>query len=176
MVETFYGNITFIDTPGHAVFSNMRKRGAQCTDLVVLVISAVEGVQSQTHEILQILQDTKIPFVIAINKIDVPKADPVQVEEDLFKLGVEIDSYGGNIPTIHISAVEQINTDMLLELLLFETKRLDIKGYDETYAECVAMECKFNEESDRKLCSLIIRDGSLNKGDWVVAGNSYGKV
>lgn len=176
MVETFFGNITFIDTPGHAVFSNMRKRGAQCTDLVVLVISAVEGVQSQTHEILQILQDTNIPFVIAINKIDVAKADPVQVEEDLVKLGVEIDTYGGNIPTIHISAVEQINTDMLLELLLFETKRLDIKGHDEAYAECVAMECKFNEESDRKFCSLIIRDGSLNKGDWVVAGTSYGKV
>ena len=176
MVETFFGNITFIDTPGHAVFSNMRKRGAQCTDLVVLVISAVEGVQSQTHEILQILQDANIPFVIAINKIDVAKADPVQVEEDLVKLGVEIDSYGGNIPTIHISAVEQINTDMLLELLLFETKRLDIKGHDESYAECVAMECKFNEETDRKFCSLIIRDGSLNKGDWVVAGTSYGKV
>ena len=81
MVNTDFGKITFIDTPGHALFSNMRKRGVKCTDMVILVVSAVEGVQNQTHEILKILEEGEIPFVIALNKIDADKADTDKVEQ-----------------------------------------------------------------------------------------------
>jgi translation initiation factor IF-2 len=115
MVDTELGSITFIDTPGHAVFKNMRQRGAQCTDIIVLVVSAVEGVQSQTREILDILQESKLPFIVALNKIDLPKADPETVEDDLWDLGVELESRGGSVPIIHISAVEGTNTKLLLE-------------------------------------------------------------
>ena len=98
LVKTQFGNISFIDTPGHSLFTNMRKTGANCTDIIVLVVSGIEGVQSQTKEVLEIIEESSIPVIVAINKIDSPKADPEAVEEELFKMGVEIEPLGGNIP------------------------------------------------------------------------------
>jgi len=122
------------------------------------------------------LNETKLPFIIALNKIDLPKADPETVENQLWGLGIDLDSRGGSVPIIHISAVENLNTNLLLELIIYEANRFKLRGSPKTSAECVAMECKFNEGQERKFCSLIIRDGTLKKGDYVVAGNSHGKV
>ena len=142
MVNTDFGKITFIDTPGHALFTNMRKRGVKCTDMVILIISAVEGVQNQTHEILKILEEERIPFVIALNKIDAEKADTDKVEQQLHDLGVDIETAGGNIPVIHISALERLNIDLLLELVLFEADNYNITGSKKRAGVGITLESK----------------------------------
>lgn len=172
-VQTPFGQVTFIDTPGHSLFTNMRKTGAGCTDLVILVVSAVEGVQNQTHEVLSIIEDSKIPVMIAINKIDSPKADPEAVEDQLFNMGVQIEPRGGNIPVVHISALNKINTNMLLELLLFEADRLGISSIMSKPGQGVVLEGK---QIDMKNCSLILRQGRVRRGDWLVAQDTYCKV
>lgn len=173
MVNTAFGIVSFIDTPGHSLFTNMRRTGASCTDIIILVISAIEGVQAQTLEVLRIIEESKIPVIVAINKIDSKAADPEAVEEQLWNLGVEIEPKGGNVPVVHISAVNKMNTGLLLELVLFEAERLKISANCRKAAQACAIE---GRHVDLKNCAVILRNGVLHRGDWLVAANSYCKV
>ena len=173
MVDTSFGPVSFIDTPGHSLFTNMRKTGASCTDIIVLVISSIEGVQNQTHEVLQIIQEGRIPVVIALNKIDAKTADPEAVEEELWKLGIKIEPKGGNIPVVHVSATTRMNTTLLLELILFEAERLKIGANSSKQAQGYAIEGK---HVDTKNCSMVLRQGNLQRGDFLISSSSYCKV
>jgi len=173
MVDTQYGKVSFVDTPGHSLFSNMRRTGATVTDIVILVISAIEGVQSQTLEVLNLIEESNIPVVIAINKIDSAKADPEAVEEQLWQMGVQIEPKGGNVPIIHISAVKRQNTSLLLELVLFEADRLGVKAVTSGSAQAYVLEGK---HTDTKNTALIIRKGRLKRGDILIGPNSYCKA
>lgn len=116
--------ITFIDTPGHEVFTNMRKRGASVTDLIVLVVSATEGVKKQTLEVIDIIKSEQLPVIVAINKIDLPNADIEETEDALVAAGLNLDPKGGDIPVVHISAKVGTNVELLSELIIEETKHL----------------------------------------------------
>ncbi len=122
------GPISFIDTPGHALFKNMRETGVDVTDYVVLILSATEALMPQALEVLDLIKKYDLPYMIAINKIDLAEADPERLEEQLIEQGVDLESYGGSIPTIHISAKTGQNVDLLLELLSEETASLKLKS------------------------------------------------
>lgn len=168
--------ITYIDTPGHHVFSGMRRRGASVTDLIVLVVSATDGVQQQTKEVLEIASQEKVPIIIAINKIDLEGADPSATEEELAKNGIELEINGGNIPVVHISAKARMNLDMLQELIVFESEVLNNhENFSTLNADGVVLESK-QKEADGKSCTVIIQRGTLKVGSFVVIGNLSGKV
>jgi len=163
--------ITFIDTPGHEAFMNMRKRGAQCTDLVILVVAATDGIQPQTLEAYEHAKAAGVPIIIAINKID--RASPQEIEKDLVEHGIMIEPAGGNIPVIHISALKGTNIDLLEELILFEAEIRDIRADENRGAEGVVLEAKRAAEVE---CTVVLQQGVVQVGDYVVAGANYGKV
>jgi translation initiation factor IF-2 len=127
-VEYKNEKVTVIDTPGHQAFVNMRMRGATVTDMIILVVSAAEGVKRQTLEVIEIARKAHIPLIIAINKIDLPEADPEGVEEELTKNGVAIEPAGGTVPVVHISAKNGMNVDLLIELVLEQWKEMEVKA------------------------------------------------
>lgn len=163
--------ITFIDTPGHEAFMNMRKRGAQCTDLVILVVAATDGIQPQTLEAYEHAKAAGVPIIIAINKID--RASPQEIEKDLVEHGIMIEPAGGNIPVIHISALKGTNVDLLEELIVFEAEIRDIRADETRGAEGVVLEAKRAAEVE---CTVVIQQGVVEVGDFIVAGANYGKV
>lgn len=153
--------ITFIDTPGHEAFINMRIRGASCTDLIILVVSAMDGVQQQTIEVIKIAQKTEVPMIVAINKIDLKGANPEEIETQLFeKAGLGIDVKGGNIPVIHISAKEKMNLDLLEELILYEAEQMDLRQDPNQLAEGVVVEAR-KQDDDTNSCTILIQKGSV---------------
>ncbi|EGR30821.1 initiation factor if-2, putative [Ichthyophthirius multifiliis] len=169
--------ITFIDTPGHEAFSNMRFRGANSTDIIILVVSAIEGLQPQTLEAIKMAYQSEVPMIVAINKIDVDGASPEDVEKQLFEKGkLQIEPFGGNIPVIHVSALKGINMDLLQELILFEAELLDLKAEFDVLAEGVVIESKKDANNDQKICSVIIQKGTLKIGDNVIIGNQYCRI
>lgn len=153
--------ITFIDTPGHEAFINMRIRGASSTDLIILVVSAMDGVQQQTIEVIKIAQKTEVPMIVAINKIDVTGANPEEIEAQLYeKAGLGIDVKGGNIPVIHISAKERMNLDLLEELILYEAEQMDLRTEPNQLSEGVVIEArKIDDETNS--CTVLIQQGTL---------------
>lgn len=175
-METAFGPVSFIDTPGHAIFSNMRKTGVLLADIVVLIVSAVEGVQPQTEEALELIRRHKLPFVVAINKIDVSGSDPESAEEGLVELGVELEPYGGNVPVVHISAKNGRNTDLLLELLVEESRKLDLKADEKALPECLVLETTVQQNNDLKRTSVLVKNGTVRVGSYIVFGSSYFKV
>lgn len=141
--------ITYIDTPGHEAFTNMRRRGAQSTDLIVLVVSAVDGIQQQTLEVIEIARECKVPMIVAINKIDVPGASTEEIEKELYEKGqLDLECFGGNIPTIHISAKFNKNIDLLEELILFEIDLLDLRENEQCLSEGMVLESRKSEDGD----------------------------
>lgn len=153
--------ITFIDTPGHEAFINMRIRGASYTDLIILVVSATDGVQQQTMEVVKIAQKTEVPMIVAINKIDIKGANPEEIETQLYeKAGLGIDVKGGNIPVIHISAKERTNLDLLEELILYEAEQMDLRQDPAQLAEGVVIEAR-KYEDDTNSCTVLIQKGTL---------------
>jgi len=153
--------ITFIDTPGHEAFINMRIRGASCTDLIILVVSAMDGVQQQTIEVIKIAQRSEVPMIVAINKIDIKGANPEEIETQLYeKAGLGIDVKGGNIPVIHISAKEKLNLDLLEELILYESEQMDLRQDPSHLAEGVVVEAR-KYDDDTNSCTVLIQKGTL---------------
>lgn len=176
MVKTSEGrNITFIDTPGHEAFSNMRKRGSLCTDMVILVVSAIDGCQPQTFEAIEHARRAGVPIIVAVNKID-KGGNPEEVEQELFDYGLNIEPFGGNVPVVHISAKFKRNIDLLEELILFEAELMELKADPQSIAEGMILESKRSTENEAKACTIVVQKGTLKVGDYIVAGTHYGKV
>ncbi len=175
MIEKNGQNITFIDTPGHAAFTQMRSRGAKATDIVVVVVAADDGVKPQTKEAVEHAKAADVPFVIAINKIDKQDANPDLAKAGLAELGVTPTDWGGEHEFINISAHTGEGIDELLEVLLLQAEILELKGEKDKKAKAIVIESSL-EKGRGPVATVIMQNGTLNIGDTVVCGVAYGKV
>lgn len=164
--------ISFIDTPGHAAFSKMRKRGANIADIAILIVSAEDGVKPQTIEAWKTIEEVKIPVIVAINKIDKPGANIEKTKMELSEHGVYLENYGGNIPFVEISAKNGKNVDELLSMINIVADLEDFKG--DTSKEATGFIIEANLDQKRGIeAVMIIKNGTLKKGMWVLANNSH---
>ncbi len=167
--------ITFIDTPGHAAFTSMRARGAKVTDIVVLVVAADDGVMPQTIEAIQHAKAAKVPMIVAINKIDKPDARPDRVRTELLQYEVQVESLGGDVLDVEVSATKKINLDKLLETLGLQSEILDLKANPNRPAEGTVIEAKL-DRGRGPVATVLVQRGTLYGGDIVVAGAEWGRV
>jgi translation initiation factor IF-2 len=167
--------ITFIDTPGHAAFTSMRARGAKVTDIVVLVVAADDGVMPQTVEAIQHAKAAKVPMIVAINKIDKPDARPDRVRTELLQYEVQVESLGGDVLDVEVSATKKINLDRLLETLGLQSEILDLKANPNRPAEGTVIEAKL-DRGRGPVATVLVQRGTLRGGDIVVAGAEWGRV
>jgi translation initiation factor IF-2 len=174
-VETEKGVITFLDTPGHAAFTAMRARGAKLTDIVVLVVAADDGVMPQTVEAINHAKAANVPIVIAVNKIDKPEADPDRVKNELAKHGLIPEEWGGDSIFVHISAKTGDNIDQLLDSILVQAEILELTAVVNCPGRGVVIESRL-DKGRGAVASVLVQQGTLNKGDLVLAGFEYGRV
>ncbi|TKY82255.1 translation initiation factor IF-2 [Pectobacterium polonicum] len=174
-VETDNGMITFLDTPGHAAFTAMRARGAQATDIVVLVVAADDGVMPQTIEAIQHAKAAQVPVVVAVNKIDKPDADPDRVKTELSQYGIMPEEWGGESQFVHVSAKAGTGIDELLDAILLQAEVLELKAVRSGMANGVVIE-SFLDKGRGPVATVLVREGTLNKGDIVLCGFEYGRV
>jgi translation initiation factor IF-2 len=167
--------ITFIDTPGHAAFTAMRARGAKVTDLVVLVVAADDGVMPQTVEAIQHAKAAKVPMIVAINKIDKADAKPERVRTELLQHEVQVESMGGEVLDVEVSATKKLNLDKLLETIGLQAELLDLKANPFRPAEGTVIEAKL-DRGRGPVATVLIQRGTLHVGDIVVAGAEWGRV
>ncbi len=167
--------ITFIDTPGHEAFSAMRSRGASVTDIVILVVAADDGVMPQTIEAIDHAKAANVPIIVAINKIDVPGANPDKVINELMEHNVIAEKYGGDVMTCEISAKKKIGIDNLLETILTEAEMLELKANPNRYAIGTVLEAELDKGEGPK-ATLLVQNGTLYSSDYIVVGSAYGKV
>ncbi len=167
--------ITFIDTPGHAAFTAMRARGAQVTDIVILVVAADDGVKPQTIEAINHAQSAGVPIIVAINKIDTQGADPKRVRTELLSHEIVVESLGGDTLEIEVSALKKTGLDKLLEAIALQAEVLELKANPERDAEGVIVEAKL-ERGRGPVGTALVQRGTLKLGDLIVAGSSYGRV
>lgn len=167
--------ITFLDTPGHEAFTAMRMRGAQVTDIVVLVVAADDGIMQQTVEAISHAKAAQVPIIVAINKIDKPGANSEKVRNELFVHGIVPEEMGGDTMIIEVSAKQKINLDKLEEAILLQADFLELKANPERLAEGAVIESKI-DKGRGILATLLVQKGTLNIGDIVVAGTSWGKI
>jgi translation initiation factor IF-2 len=169
------GKITFLDTPGHAAFSAMRARGAQVTDIVVLVVAADDGVMPQTEEAISHAKDAKVPIIVAINKIDKPGANLDRIRQDLAKLGLLPEEWGGTTPFVPISALQKINLDKLEDTILAQAEVMEIKANPKKRAVGTVIEAKL-DHGRGPVATILVRNGTLRIGDPFVVGLEGGKI
>ncbi len=167
--------ITFIDTPGHEAFSAMRARGVNVTDIVILVVAANDGIMPQTIEAINHAKAAKVPMIVAINKIDLPEANPEKVRMDLLQQGLVVEKLGGDVLDIEISAKKKLNLDKLEELLLLQADVLELKGNIAGHATGAVIEAKM-EQGRGSTATVLVQKGILKKGDIFVSGSSVGRV
>ena len=167
--------ITFIDTPGHEAFSEMRARGAKVTDIVVLVVAANDGIMPQTVEAIRHAQAAEVPIVVAINKIDLPGADPMKVKTALLQHGIAVEEMGGECLCAEVSAKKRININKLLEAILLQAEILDLKANPNCKANGTVIEAKM-EKGRGSVATLLVQQGTLNIGDIIIAGKEWGHV
>ncbi len=168
--------ITFIDTPGHAAFTSLRARGAKVTDIVILIVAADDGVMDQTIEAYNHAKAANVPIIVAINKIDKKNANVDKVMNDLnSKLGIIPEEWGGSVPVVKISAKNGIGIDELLETILIVAELKNIKSYVSGPARGVVLESQIDKRKG-PIATLIVYDGKLKKGDYIIAGQSYGRI
>ena len=167
--------ITFLDTPGHAAFTQMRMRGAKVTDIVVIVIAADDGIMPQTEEAINHAKASNVPIIIAINKIDKPDANVEKAKQMLLKYELVPEELGGNIMVVPISAKEGKNIDKLLEAILFQADLLELKAYYDGNSNGVVIESKLDKKKGA-LVTVIVKNGILSQGDFVIAGEQYGRI
>lgn len=167
--------ITFIDTPGHEAFSEMRARGAKVTDIVVLVVAANDGIKPQTVEAIRHAQAANVPIVVAINKIDLPGADPMKVKTELLQHGIAVEEMGGESLCAEVSAKKRINIDKLVEAILLQAEILDLKANPNRHAEGVVIEAKM-EKGRGNVATVLVQNGTLKVGEVCIAGKEWGHV
>jgi len=169
------GKITFIDTPGHEAFTAMRSRGARITDIVVIVVAADDGIMPQTIEAINHTRAAKVPMIVAINKSDLPSANPLAVKQQLMAQNVLVEEYGGDVVSVEVSAKTGKGIDKLLEMIMLQAELAELKADPTARAQGVVVETK-KEEGRGILITVLIQQGTLNIGDVFVVGNEYGKV
>lgn len=174
-VETDNGMITFLDTPGHAAFTAMRARGAQATDIVVLVVAADDGVMPQTIEAIQHAKAAGVPLIVAVNKIDKEDANPENVKNELSQYDVMPEEWGGENMFVNISAKQGTNIDGLLETILLQAEVLELKAVREGMASGVVVESRL-DKGRGPIATVLVQSGTLHKGDIVLCGQEYGRV
>ncbi len=167
--------ITFLDTPGHEAFTSMRARGAQITDVAILVVAADDGVMPQTIEAINHAKAAEIPIVVAINKIDVPGANPEKVKQELMKYDLVPEEWGGDTIFVEISAKQHINIDQLLEMVLLVSDVRDLKVNPKKQAKGVVIEARL-DKAKGPIASVLVQRGSLDVGDTIVLGTTIGRI
>lgn len=167
--------VTFIDTPGHAAFTEMRSRGANVTDIVILVVAADDGIMEQTVEAINHAKAAQVPIIVAINKIDKPAADPLRVRNELLQHELVLEELGGDVMSIEVSAKQKLNLDKLLEAVLLQAEVLDLKAPVNCRATGVVVEAKV-ERGRGSIATVLIQKGTLAVGDVFVAGAEYGRI
>jgi len=167
--------ITFIDTPGHAAFTAMRARGAKVTDIVVLVVAADDGVMPQTIEAIHHAKAAKVPIIVAINKIDKPDANPDRVRTELLQHEIQVESLGGEVVDVEVSATKKMNIDKLLEMIGLQAEILDLKANPDRPAEGTVIEAKL-DRGRGPVATVLVQRGTLRVGNLVVAGAEWGRV
>ena len=167
--------ITFLDTPGHAAFSNMRERGAEITDIVVLVVAADDGVMPQTIEAIDHAKSAKVPIIVAINKMDAPGANPQHVTEQLMKYNLIPEDYGGDTIFVNISAKTGENVDELLQMILLQADVMELKADPKQKAIGTVIEARLSRGRG-PVADLLVQQGTLHTGDPIVVGNRFGRV
>jgi translation initiation factor IF-2 len=174
-VRTLKGDIVFIDTPGHEAFTAMRARGAKVTDIVVLVVSAVDGIMPQTIEAIDHAKAAGVPIVVAVNKIDLSGANPQKVRQELSKHGVMSEEWGGKTIFVDVSAKKRLNLDKLLEMLALQAEILEIKANPDRPGYGVILEAQLDPKRG-SLATVLVQAGTVRVGEAFVAGLCYGKV
>ncbi|MET0657924.1 MAG: translation initiation factor IF-2, partial [Steroidobacteraceae bacterium] len=174
-VETAKGAVTFLDTPGHAAFTAMRARGAQVTDIVILVVAADDGVMPQTAEAVQHAKAAEVPIVVAVNKIDKSDADPDRVKNELAKLNVIPEDWGGDTLFVNVSARTGEGIDQLLDAVLLQADVLELKAARDGLAAGVVIESSI-EKGRGAVATVLVKRGLLKPGDPVIAGQEFGRV
>lgn len=174
-VETGHGMITFLDTPGHAAFTQMRARGASCTDIVILVVAADDGMMPQTAEAIDHSRAAGVPLIVAVNKIDKEDADPEKVKSDLSTKEVISEEWGGDTQFVNVSAHTGQGIDELLDAVLLQAELLELKAVADGAAKGIVIESRV-DKGRGVVASLLVQAGVLNQGDMVLAGEHYGRV
>ena len=167
--------ITFIDTPGHEAFTDMRARGAQVTDIAILVVAADDGVMPQTVEAISHAKVAKVPIIVAVNKIDKPEANPMKVKQELMEHGLVSAEWGGDVEFVEVSAKKKINLDGLLDTILITSEILELKGNVRKRAKGVVLESRLDPKIG-PIADILVQEGTLKIGDVIVAGEVQGKV
>ena len=167
--------ITFLDTPGHETFTAMRARGAQMADIVVLVVAANDSIMPQTIEAINHIRAAKVPFIVAINKIDLPEANPQKVKTDLLQQEVQVEEMGGDVQCVEISAKQKIGLDKLEDAILLQAEMMDLRADPDMPAVATVVEAKM-ERGLGAVATVIIREGTLKIGDVFVVGETFGRV
>ena len=174
-VQTPKGTISFLDTPGHAAFTQMRQRGAKLTDIVILVVAADDGVMPQTIEAIKHAKAAKVPLIVAINKIDKSDADPSRVKNDLLAHDVVAEEFGGDTQMVELSAKTGLGVDDLLDAISLQAEVLDLKAVFEGRASGVVIESAL-DKGRGPVATVLVQQGTLSKGDYLVCGIQYGRV
>ncbi|WP_432471100.1 translation initiation factor IF-2 [Amphritea sp. HPY] len=174
-VETGHGMVSFLDTPGHAAFTAMRARGAQLTDIVILVVAADDGVMPQTEEAVNHARSAGVPLVIAVNKIDKEEADPDRVKNELAQRDVIPEDWGGDVQFVNVSAKTGEGVDALLDAVLLQAELLELTAVPESPGKGVVVESRL-DKGRGPVATLLVQNGTLNQGDIVLAGLQYGRV
>ncbi len=174
-VETKLGKISFIDTPGHAAFTEMRARGAEITDIVILVVSQEDGIMPQTKEAIDHARAADVPIILAINKMDLPGANPDKVKAELSNYGLMVEDYGGDVLSAEISAIRGDGIQHLLELVALQAEMMELKANPEGPAKGVIIEALLDKFRG-STATLLVKEGTLSRGDSFVAGACYGRI
>lgn len=167
--------ITFLDTPGHEAFTEMRRRGAKVTDIAVLIVAADDGVMPQTVEAIKHAKEADVPIVVAINKVDKPGANPERIKEQLAEHELICEEWGGNVPMIPISAKQNTGIDALLENIIFQAEVLELRANPNRSARGYVIEARL-DKGRGPIATVIVQNGTLKVGDYIVSGTTYGRV
>jgi len=174
-VDTGHGAVSFLDTPGHAAFTAMRARGAKLTDIVILVVAGDDGVMPQTEEAVAHARAANVPLVVAVNKMDKEGADPQRVKTELAGRDVVPDEWGGDTQFVHVSAMTGEGIDALLEALLLQAELLELTAVEDAPGQGSVVESRL-DRGRGPVATVLVRNGTLRKGDFIVAGEHYGRV
>ena len=174
-VDTGHGIITFLDTPGHEAFTQLRARGAKLTDIVVLVVAADDGVMPQTIEAINHAKAAGVPIIVAINKMDKPSANPDKVKQELSQHEVIVEEWGGDVMSVPVSALTGDGIDNLLNTILLQSEVLELKAPINTNAKAIVIESRL-DKGRGSVVTVLVQSGTLRKGDQILVGTTYGKV